>query len=225
MRFLNSFQDFSPPALHWFLFLRASAVHVTLYVSFCDGLCVWRLGEGRQSHNSCESRIYRARPFRVPPFVVKLPRISKKESPNLLSSPLRHNLWSAQFIIRIKIKFIWKFNFTLNIGACSKVFLASELNFLSSTVCSGAKLKQTKSRERDFWNVRGISLLAREGNEKRLRFLGQVHVSSDERGRDIRSYRIHVRDSCKCVCVSVSQEPFIKVLRCLRVKKLAWTWK
>lgn len=33
--------------------------------------------------------------------------------------------------------------------ACSKVFLASELNFLSSTVCR-AKLKQTKSRELAF---------------------------------------------------------------------------
>lgn len=35
-----------------------------------------------------------------------------------------------------------------------------------------------------------------------------MHVWSDER-RDIKSYRIHVRDSCKSVCVSVSQEPFL----------------
>lgn len=107
MRFLNSFPRFfsSSSSLIFISQGFRCACHVEGVRFFPTG-CVWRWKEGRQSHNSCESRIYRARPFRVPAFVVKLPRISKKESPNLLSSPLRHNLWSAQFIIRIKIKFI-----------------------------------------------------------------------------------------------------------------------
>lgn len=93
MRFLNSFPRFfsSSSSLIFISQGFRCACHVGSVRCF-PTRCVWRLEEGRQSHNSCESRIYRARPFRVPSFVVKLPRISKKESPNLLSSPLRHNL-------------------------------------------------------------------------------------------------------------------------------------